>query len=291
MKRANRSMRSTVGSLLLAGLCASPAGAITMSFDTVFVDNLGSWGFTSGASVFSIDGGTTDQLYQMFGWVGTADEVVAVTGTNFTATTPINLVSPTLATSQLTLNSSGASALGLDPGDIVLDYTFTINDDPLLLASERFRWDVDITNASDASPSPQGIDLSFYSYLDLDLEGTIGNDLADWNGERMLVTDGGTGTEFVWRVLSGGNFADHFEIGQYPSVIQTLQAMTSNQDLSDAASSFGPGDFTGALQFDYSLAPGETSSNGGLAGPVPEPGTAALMGLGLMGLAVIGRRV
>jgi hypothetical protein len=278
-------------SAALVWAVSTPAHAIQMSFDTVFVDNLGSWGFTSTSSVFSTDSGVTDQLYQMFGWVGTAGDVVRVNAANFDATAPISLTSPTLATSQLTLNATGAAALGLDVGDLVLDYSFTIADAPMLLASERFRWDVDITNASDLSPSPQSIDLSFYSYLDLDLEGTINNDLADWNGQRMLVTDDGTGTEFVWRVLSGGNFADHFEIAQYPGVIQSLQSMSSAQNLSDTQASFGPGDFTGALQFDYTLAPGETSSNGGLAGPVPEPGTAALVGCGLIGIAVVGRRI
>ncbi len=69
-----------------------------------------------------------------------------------------------------------------------------------------------------------------------------------------------------------------------------LDGMTAATDLSDTSASFGPGDFTGAFQYDFSLPSGATHTLTAGSVSVPEPGSAALAMVGLMGLAVATRR-
>jgi hypothetical protein len=59
-------------------------------------------------------------------------------------------------------------------------------------------------------------------------------------------------------------------------------------NLPDAGVPFGPGDFTGALQFDFSIAAGGSQALGITL--VPEPATTSLLGIGLLGLAFAGRK-
>ena len=74
------------------------------------------------------------------------------------------------------------------------------------------------------------------------------------------VVDGATGFDLA---IGSSAAADHYQVAAYPNVQVALDAMqtTGAANLPDTGAPFGPGDFTGALQFDFSVAAGR------LAGP------------------------
>jgi hypothetical protein len=240
---------------------------------------LDSWGFTGSSpesNLLSFDGGLTDHLYEMFGYLGNASSVVRVTTDNFDELTAINGAGST-ASSQLVLNAAGAALLGLAAGDLTLDYTFSIDE-----ATRSLVWDVDVTSSSAST-----LDLVFYAYLDLDLEASFGDDLATGGPGGFHVTDDATGLDLMVGSMVA---ADHFQIDPFSALQAALDAMqgTGAADLADTGSPFGPADFTGALQFDFSLAPGGSQGLGMTL--IPEPTSAIQLALGLLGLAFAGRR-
>jgi hypothetical protein len=272
------------GAGLLLG--AGAAAALNMSYGGVVVQNLSSDGFTATNSVLSFDGGTTDELYQMFGYLGNANGVVPVTtaSRDFRVTQGITQVAIDTATSVLTLNNRGGNALGLSGGAITVSYQFTLVPNPTPGQRGTFKWDITLTNNTATTQA-----LTFYSYLDLDLGGTasFGDDVATGSLSQIVVSDGAnpTAQPYVWYASSGG--ATHYAIGAYPSVANLLNGMGSAQNLSDPTGTFGPGDFTGAFQYDFVLAPGASVV---LANPVPEPGLAALLLLAASALVGARRR-
>ena len=270
--------KAFVSALLLAFAAQGDAGAHLM-IDGDAQAGLDSWAFTFNSpesNLLSFDGGLTDHLYEMFGYLGNSSSVVQVTPTNFDELTPIS-GSGSTASSQLVLNATGAAQLGLAAGDLTLDYAFAIDE-----ATRSLVWDVDVTSASAST-----LALVFYAYLDFDLEGSFGDDLATGGPGGFQVTDGSTGFDLMVGSLVA---ADHFQIAPYSALLASLGAMqgVGASDLSDSGSPFGPADFTGALQFDFSLAPGATQGLGMTL--IPEPASALQLALGLLGLAFAGRR-
>lgn len=267
-------------------LPAGGAWALNMTYGNVVVRNLSSDGFTSTNSFLSFDGGTNDELYQMFGYLGNASGVVPVTvggwRSDFSASQAITQTSANTATSVLTLNRRGARTLNLATGDIAIGYQFTLVNNPNPGQRGSFRWNITLTNNSATTQT-----LSFYSYLDLDLYGTYANDIATGSTSKIVVSDAAypTAQPFVW--YASGGAATHYAIGAYPTVENTLNGMTSAQNLSDPTGTFGPGDFTGAFQYDFTLAPGASIT---LANPVPEPSLAILLFLAASGLALLASR-
>jgi hypothetical protein len=272
-------MRRALGIALLGLTCAAhPASAYVMT-DGSARAGLDSWAFSGNSpdsNQLLFDGRPEDHVYEVFGYLGNAASVVRVTPTNFDELVPISGAGDS-ASSQLILNPTGAAALGLAPGDIRLAYDFELRE-----ATRALIWDVGVTNASGAA-----LDLVFYAYFDLDLEGDFGNDLASGGIGGFDVTDGATGFELAIGSSAG---ADHFQVAAYPNVQAALDAMLASgaADLPDAGAPFGPGDFTGALQFDFSLAPGDSQALGITL--IPEPATVIQLGLGLFGLAFAGRK-
>ena len=269
---------------VLAG--ADDAHAIDITWGDVEVVALGSYGFTTGGSELSFDSGTTDELFQMFGYLGNTDDVVRVNGNSFNVQTGIAAVN-NVATSSVILDANGAAALGLTAGDIMIHYTFTLIDDTSVWDRDQFLWDVTIQNLTGTD-----LDLVFYSYLDLDLDGSgdFADDEADANTTRIIVSDPDTGKIFNWKSSNGGS-ADHFEVAAFDSVRDTLDAMNSATDLSDSQSDFGPADFTAAFQYNITVPANDSVDLG--SEPitmVPEPTTAFLTMMGLLGLTVSGRR-
>lgn len=276
--------RSGVASALLLLLSASDARALNLTLGDVRATNLGSYGFTATNSVLSFDSGTTDQLYQMYGYLGSASDTVAINGTYFSVASAIAQTAPGVGRSSLLLNAAGATALGIGAGSLRVDYLFTLVNDASPSDLDSFRWDVSLTNLG-GSP----VSLSMYQYLDLDLNGTANNDRVNANAARMIVSDATAPFTFQWAAANGGP-ADHFAVGGYPTVRDLLDGMAAAADLSDTAASFGPGDFTGAFQYDFVLPAGGTFSLTGGAVIVPEPAPALLALLGLTGLAAASRR-
>jgi hypothetical protein len=269
--------RSLVSALLLA--FASPDAGAYLMVDGNAVAALDSWGFSGNSfdgNVLSFDGGATDHIYEMYGYLGNASSVVRVMPAHFSEQISINGVGGA-ASSQLWLNATGAAELGLSAGDITLDYSFALDG-----TTRSLIWDVDVTSASGAT-----LDLVFYAYVDLDLEGSVGDDTATGGLPGFHVTDDATGFDLTVGSMVA---ADHFEIAPWPVLQSTLDAMqgVGAADLADTGSPFGPSDFTGALQFDFSLAPGGSQGFGMTL--IPEPTTALQLALGLLGLAIAGRR-
>lgn len=284
--------RSLALSTLLLVLTTSPALALDMVVGDVSVQNLGDFGFDTqgtdnpGAETgfLSFDSAATDELFQMFGYLGTASGQVRVDSTNFTVSSGISQVGNT-AVSQLTLSAIGAAALGLTTGAITVDYTFALIDDVSGADADALGWDIALTNTTASA-----IDVSFYSYLDLDLAGTFADDSAVANGSIMIVQDSVVPTStFIWDVVDAAG-ADHFQVGDYPSVRTALNGMGSAQDLADTGGAFATGDFSAAYQFDRNIAAFATETIRMNTAIVPEPEPALLTGVGLVGLAFYGRR-
>lgn len=270
--------------ILAVTLSAQQASALNVTLGDVRARNLGSYGFTATNSELSFDSGTTDQLYQMYGYLGNATDTVAINGTYFSVASAIAQTSPGVAESSLLLNGAGATALGLAAGDIRIDYVFRLINDTSPFDLDSFRWDVSIANLGSGSVS-----LSMYQYLDLDLNGTANDDLASGSGSQIVVADGTAPFVFAWNAANGSP-ADHFAVQAYPGLRNLLDGMAAAQDLPDTATSFGPADFTGAFQYDFVLAPGGSIDLVGGAVTVPEPAPALLALLGLIGLAAASRR-
>ena len=88
------SVQSSALALLATIAIAAPGLAIDITAGDVVVQNLGSYGFTSNNSVLSYDSGGTDELYQMFGYLGNANGVARVAPNDF------NVVSAITATAK-----------------------------------------------------------------------------------------------------------------------------------------------------------------------------------------------
>ncbi len=270
-------MRKALGIALLCALCTSHAASAYLLTDGAARAGLDSWAFTGNSvdpSLLWFDGGPADHLYELYGYLGNTTGVVRVTPVNFDALVAIG-GSGNTASSQLVLNAAGAAALGLAAGDITLGYDFALDG-----AARSLAWDVSVGNSGLAT-----LNLVFYAYADFDLEGDFNNDLATGGANGFFLTDAATGFE-----LNIAAAASHYQLAAYPNVQVALDAMqtTGAANLPDTGAPFGPGDFTGALQFDLSVAPASSQGLGILL--VPEPATALELGLGLFGLALAGRK-
>jgi hypothetical protein len=288
-----RSLRGLAAASVLA--LAGPASALNLIYGDVAVFNLDSWGFTATNSQFMTDwNGTsgTDQLYQMYGYIGTASGMVAVNSSSFRTGcnggicgSAITQTGVNTASSTIVLNQNvGSGGTRLARNSLTLTYNFTLIDDTSPADLDRLHWDVSFTNNTSSSLS-----FVFYSYLDLDLLGTPGNDLVTIQngGQQIVVTDATnpSGRPFVWNALSG--VAGHFQVGAYPGLQNTLNGMTSAQNLNDTnAMSSTAGDVSAAFQYTITLAPNQTLV---LTSTVAEPQTALMLGAGLGGLAFFAR--
>ncbi len=283
LSTARRAIGRRTSLLLAPILClalVTEAAALNMSVGELRIRNLGSYGFTSTNSQFRSESpGGNDHLYQMYGYLGNESGMVVIDGSSFDVVSAISASGAT-ATSSLVLNANGAAALGLNAGDLEIDYEFVFVDDTSPADHDGIAWNIDVRNTTTAA-----LAVSVYSYLDLDLERTHSDDIATASLDEMLIEDAVTGETFSWLTGSGG--ATHFQVGGYPSVRDQLDGWTTAGNLNDTAASF-TGDFTGAFQFDLNVA--ASSSSGIDVVLAPEPSTAVLLGLGLAGLGHVSRR-
>jgi len=286
-------LRSLAGAAVLAA--ASSASALNLTYGDVAVRNLDSWGFTAANGQLMTDwNGTsgTDQLYQMYGYVGTASGMVAVNNTSFRTGCNAGICGSVIAatgantaSSRIVLNQNvGNGATRLARNSLTLTYDFKLVDNTSAADLDQFNWTISFTNNSASAMS-----FVFYSYLDLDLLGTAGDDLATvvLGGQGIDVTDASvpTAPTFGWGYQ--GMTASHYQVSAYPGLQNTLNGWTSAQNLSDTNSlAATPGDVTAAFQYTIALAPGQTLS---LTAAVAEPTTAAMLGAGLLGLALYAR--
>ncbi len=131
------------------------------------------------------------------------------------------------------------------------------------------------------------LDLSFFQYVDFDVAATTGNIgiINSANPAFMATITDNANTNYVqWRGID----ADDYQVGAFSSV-RTLFTDADVDDLNSTGLPFS-GDFTGAIQWNFMLNPGEqillqTSFE---AGPVPEPAT--MLVLASASAAFIARR-
>jgi hypothetical protein len=288
-----RSLRALATAALLGA--ASSASALNMSYGDVAVTNLDSWGFTAANSQLMTDWngtGGTDQLYQMFGYVGTASGMTAVNASSFRTSCNAGLCGSAIAqtgantaSSTIVLNQNvGNGATRLARNSLTLTYGFTLVDDQSPNDFDSLGWDVSFTNNTASSLS-----FVFYTYLDLDLLGTPGNDLVSVSSgnQQISVLDSTnpSARAFGWSALNGS--ASGYQVGAYPGLQNQLNGWTSAQNLTNTnALSTNPGDVTAAFQYTITLAAGQTLV---MSSSVAEPQTAAMLALGLGGLAFYSR--
>jgi hypothetical protein len=141
---------------------------------------------------------------------------------------------------------------------------------------------ITITNTGDSS-----LDFHFFQYSDFDLGGTVPDEGAEKTNANAIRQ---------WDSILALNETvvtpppDHWEVGLFASTLNSLND-TGPTTLSDV-SVIGPGDLTWALQWDFSIDPGQDFqiSKDKQLRVVPEPVTMVLLGTGFLGLVARKRR-
>lgn len=128
-------------------------------------------------------------------------------------------------------------------------------------------WTIDLTgagmNAAEAvhtmvitNTGATDLDLSLFCYLDLDVLGSGSDSAALFNGDptHLRITDS-TGAYSDFLAVN----STAYEVSSFPSLRTSLQDTTPT-DLASTGVPFGPGDFTGAFQWDLLIPAGDTAT-------------------------------
>jgi hypothetical protein len=226
-------------------------------------------GATGGGNVTFTDQGSSDQLFQQWWWY----RVNGVDSREFALS---NLTGKTVSGNHMVLNYAETEGFSA-----AVDYTLTNQGANALLTATVF-----ITNTS---TSGSQLNMSFFDYFDFDMNTSGGDDSAtlvsDNPALRMRIGDSGGPMSAEYRAIDGVAY----QVATY-STIRTFLADASTNNLNSTGLPFGPGDFTGANQWNFTLNPNEQIAiqTSMVLTPVPEPATMAVLGLGA--LALIRRR-
>jgi hypothetical protein len=217
--------------------------------------------FRTGAS------GATDHLFQLHHWY-------RVNGVN----------TREFALSTLTSSTAAGNTANLvydEPESFRANVTYTITEpgagQALLTAT------VMLTNNGNGP-----ISLAFFEYSDFDMHGAIG-DSATLDSPspafRMTIRDATGPIQASWRALD----TSAYQVTTFATV-RGLLTNTAVNNLNNTGLPFGPGDFTGALQWDVNLGPRESFMIQSSYALSPEPGTLIAVGLGVAALAMRRRK-
>jgi len=293
----NRTSRNTIRTFaLIAGLAlfGAPAAALDLvgplDASVIGMDDYGFEDSNGAANQLILNGGQ-DELYQLFGYLGSASgaaRIDASSGYFQTINGGIRTTGAATMQSDIQLTAAGATAYGFNGAiqggsatALSVTYDYRLHD-VATADGDYLHWEVSFENHTD-----QAMTFSFYAYLDLDLNGTFNNDRATMtvspSTSTMLIDDqANPAIDFIWNAY--GPTPTRYQIGAYPSIRTTLDGMASSVNLNNSpplGSTF-TGDFTGAFQYDITVGAGQTFS---LTQAIPEPGTTMLLLAGLFGLA------
>lgn len=263
--------------LMAAALFAVPAATawadlvtLTDSNSVVRIDTSSQ----SGVFDWTIDG--VDQLAQHWFWyrVGAAGPESSID----------TLFQTNIANTGNALSVEYKDALANPSFSIVV--TFTLNGGGLGSGSSDLIEDLTITNLSNSQQT-----FHFYQYADFDLNGTSTDSLVQALGSPVNSVTQSEGTAALQELVTNANTApiSHHEVGFFPATLITLND-ASPTTLNDSNGPVGPGDLTWALQWDFTLAPGDhlDISKDIRIQAIPAPAAPAL--LALAGLMTFRRR-
>lgn len=257
------------------------AGFASLSFgQAIITDGTSSFGWTSqtalsaaanrtgsggGADNTFISSGSPDQAFQQWWWY----RVNGVNTREFALSTQAN--APVVNGNNMTLTYR-------EPEGFTSRLEYTINN---IGGRARVTGTNFVTNEGN-----NNLDLEFFNYIDYDMNGNASGDIASLQFPnpvlRMNITDPAGIPAAEWRVLD----ADAFQIGAWPGLLNSL-SNASIDNLNNTGDPFGPGDFSAAVQWKFTLAPGEQIAlqTTQFLNPVPEPATMAALGLGILAIA------
>jgi uncharacterized Zn-binding protein involved in type VI secretion len=180
----------------------------------------------------SLGGTAPDHMFQNWWWYRTGTDTREFALSNLTA-----FEQPQANTVSLTYAEGG----------LTYEITYTLSDSGDNQA-------VVVAQLTIANTTSTPITLNLFNYSDFDMDGSVGGDRAELvRPDYMRVYETNTAhivaaeTPFAW------------QIGAYPGV-RDLLTDTDIDDLNNSGSPFGPGDFTGAFQWEFTLQDGESRS-------------------------------
>lgn len=258
---------SMSATLALADLTVSD-GAASFLWDTDATDG------TAGGSNFVEPFGSTDMQY-------TERWFLRFDGINYAIAGPTTQVGGGNSASVTFNGIAGGSGLpgAFEGFDVTINYTITDTG-----SQAHMHTTTTVTNLSAIAQ-----DISLINYFDYDIQGFSGDEaVATSNGDVTITVRDPVAVGQIRRVGIG---ADSFGIGNYNGL---LNGLIAGDTLTDVGSPFGPGDFTGAMQWDLNVAGGgSVSVNGSVLGTtafVPEPSMVGALAAMTAGLGFVGLR-
>ena len=175
------------------------------------------------------------------------------------------------------------------PQSLQFDIEYTLTEVATATALVQIVWKVhNLANVAQ--------DLSFFAYSDFDLDGTFGDDSGAFQSPNQFnITDGSSA--YATLTASGTGLAG-WEQGSFSGIRDRLTNAVQD-NLVNAPANFGPGDWTGAFQWNFNLAangaPGGADQQVGtllklVHNPVPEPASMFALAIGAASLVARRRR-
>jgi PEP-CTERM motif len=265
-------MKRTILTLGLAAVCAAGYS------QAVITDGTSSFGWSSAtalsgaanrtgtgggtSNVFRTNGGA-DQAFQEWWWY----RVNGVNNREFALST--QNAAPVVSGNNMTLSYREPEGFSS-----TLNYTINNISGYTLVTGTNF-----IKNEGNTT-----LDFDFFNYIDWDINATAGTDTATLlSGNpalRMRISDPATILTGEYRALDATNY----QIGAFATV-RGLMTDADVDNFNNTVPNF-TGDFTGGVQWKFTLDPGQMIAlqTSRVLNPVPEPATMAVLGLGVAAL-------